>query len=124
MDISTTTKTYGPGASQGFIVKPSDITEVGCTLDLELIEATDGSIPAGTPLGGPTDAGTYGDYGDAGSDGTETFAGVLFDSIPTRGKTTGNVGASRIVLGAVYEAKLPKPIDAAAKADVPTIAFV
>lgn len=124
MDISPTTRTYGPGAGQGFIVKPSDITEVGCTLDLAAVAAVDGAIPAGTPLGGPTAAGTYGDYNNAATNGTEVFAGVLFDSIPTRGKTTGNVGASRIVLGAVYEAKLPKPIDAAAKADVPTIAFV
>ena len=49
---------------------------------------------------------------------------LLFDSIPTRGKVTGNVGASRIVLGAIYEGKLPFPVDAGFKTDVPTIAFV
>ena len=53
------------------------------------------------------------------------FVEVL--QVPSRTRQyeiAGNVGASRIVLGAIYEAKLPTPIDTAAKADVPTIAFV
>lgn len=125
MDISTTTTAYGPDSTQGGIVKPQDITEVGCTLDLALFpDAADGSIPALTPLAKVTASGLYGPYDNAATGGREVFAGLLFDTIPTRGKTTGNVGASRIVLGAIYEAKLPSPIDSAAKADMPTIAFV
>lgn len=126
MDLAIRTTEFGPDTDQGFIVKPNDITEVGCTLDLALFGLTDSdtSIPAGTPLGEVTASGVYGPYSDAATDGRQTFAGPLFDTIPTRGKTSGNVGASRIVLGAIYEAKLPTPIDPAAKADMPTIAFV
>ena len=235
MDLAIRTTDFGPDTDQGFIVKPSDITEVGCTLDLALfgLSASDTSIPAGTQLGKVTATGLYGAYSggdnrteesvtfteggsgltswtatfnghttssldddataaevlaalealadfapgdliverlsvapsswkvtadpdgslantdlgaftttptggtgtvvvavataggaEGSSDGRQVFAGLLFDSIPTGGKVAGNVGASRIVLGAVYEAKLPTPIDTAAKADVPTIAFV
>lgn len=232
MDLAIRTTDFGPDTDQGFIVKPSDITEVGCTLDLALFGLTtsDTSIPAGTPLGKVTATGKYGAYSgganrtdevatlteggsgltswtatfggqtttsidddataaqvetalealstigagnvavtgtsvatgltvtfqgdladadvgsitttptggtgtvvvavttaggaEGSSDGRQVFAGLLFDSIPTRGKVTGSAGASRIVLGAVYEAKLPSPVDTAAKADVPTIAFV
>lgn len=232
MDLDIRRTEFGPDTDQGFIVKPSDITEVGCTLDLSLfgLTADDRSIPAGTPLGLVTAEGVFGAYsgganrtdevqtlieggsgltsftitfdgqttgsidddatpaqvqaalealsniapgdvvvtgttapinmavrfagnladanvaqmtttptGGTGSvavatttaggaegsnDGRQVFAGVLFDTIPTRGKTSGNVGASRIVLGAIYEAKLPTPIDSAAKADMPSIVFV
>lgn len=235
MDLTVRTTDFGPDTDQGFIVKPSDITEVGCTLDLSLfgLSASDTSIPAGTPLGKVTATGLYGAYSggdnrteealtfteggsgltswtatyggqttasidddataadvksafealstiavdeflyerttvgpsawkvtvnpdgpsantdigaftttptggtgtvvvavttaggaEGSSDGRQVFAGLLFDSIPTRGKVTGSVGASRIVLGAIYEAKLPTPVDTAAKADVPSIAFV
>lgn len=232
MDLAIRTTDFGPDTDQGFIVKPSDITEVGCTLDLALfgLSASDTSIPAGTPLGKVTATGLYGAYSgganrtdervtlteggsgltswtatfggqttasidddataaqaqtalealstigagnvlvtgtsvatgltvtfrgdladadvsaitttptggtgtvvvavttaggaEGSSDGRQVFAGLLYDTIPTRGKVAGNVGASRIVLGAIYEAKLPTPIDTAAKADVPTIAFV
>lgn len=234
MDLTVRTTDFGPDTDQGFIVKPSDITEVGCTLDLSLfgLSASDTSIPAGTPLGKVTATGLYGAYSggdnrteeawtfteggsgltswtftpdggtasasldddataaevqaqfddkygegnfivtreevgpstwratvnpdgelantnltpptttptggtgtvvvatataggaEGSSDGREVFAGLLYDTIPTRGKTSGNVGASRIVLGAIYEAKLPTPVDSAAKADVPSIAFV
>ena len=234
VDLAIRTTEFGPDTDQGFIVKPSDITEVGCTLNLALfgLTADDGSIPAGTPLGKVTATGLYGAYSgganrtdetwtlaeggsgltswtftpdggsasasldddataadvqaevddaygegniivtrttvapstwvltvnpdgeladtdltpptttptggtgtvvvttttaggaEGSSDGRQVFAGLLFDTIPTRGKTAGNVGASRIVLGAIYEAKLPTPIDSAAKADMPTIAFV
>jgi hypothetical protein len=232
MDLAIRSETFGPDSSQGFIVKPSDITEVGCTLDLALFDlsTSDTSIPAGTPLGKVTASGKYGPYSgganrtdevvtlteggsgltswtatfggqtttsldddataaqveaalealstigegnvsvtgdgiatgltvtfqgdladtnvgnitttptggtgtvvvavttaggtEGSSDGREVFAGLLFDSIPTHGKVTGSVGASRIVLGAIYEAKLPTPIDSAAKADLTTIAFV
>jgi len=70
--------------------------------------------------------------GSTASDGTETFAGILWDDVPfTAGATTGNLGASRIVLGAVYLAKLPidagNPggVDALAQANTAVkIAFV
>lgn len=234
MDLAVRTTAYGPGSDQGGIVKPSDITEVGCTLDLALFpDAASGHIPALTPLGKVTSTGLYGPYSggdnrteeavtfteggsgltswtatfnghttgsldddataadvlaalealadfapgdlaverltvapsswkvtalqggayadtdlgdftttptggtgtvvvavttaggaEGSSDGRQVGAGLLFDSIPTNGKTTGNVGASRIVLGAIYEAKLPTPIDAGFKADVPSIVFV
>jgi hypothetical protein len=233
VDIAISRTEFGPDTDQGFIVKPQDITEVGCTLNLALfgLTAEDRSIPAGTPLGKVTASGLYGPYSgganrtdesvtlteggsgltswtatfggqttssldddatagqveaalealstigegnvevtggplgtgpftvtftgdladadvgaitttptggtgtvvvavvttggaEGSADGRQTFAGLLFDTIPTRGKTSGNVGASRIVLGAIYEAKLPTPIDSAAKADMTTLAFV
>ena len=237
VDIAVLTENIGPDSTQQGIVKPSDITEVGCTLDLALFAAAgqivNGVIPALTPLGKVTATNLYGPYGggdvttdevvtitvggsgltsftltfggqttasiddqatgadvqtalralstidlddpdddvtvtgpaggpwvvtftsalantnvgaitstptggsgtvtpvvtvaggaEGAADGRQVGAGLLFDSIPTRGKVTGNVGASRIVLGAIYEGKLPFPVDAGFKTDVPTIAFV
>ncbi len=124
MDLAVRTETHGPDSNQGFIVKPSDITEVGCTLDLAETTADGDYVIAGTPLGGPTAAGLFGDYDDGAADGREVFAGVLFDTIPTRGRSTGNVGASRIVVGAVYEAKLPIPLASNDAKSVLPIAFV
>lgn len=127
VDLAVRTENLGD-SDQGFIVKPSDITEVGCTLNLALFTPVDGVIPAGTPLAKVTASGLYGPYDDGGTGGLEVFAGRLFDTIPTRGKTTGNVGASRIVVGAVYAAKCPDSPNAAAvtamKSDHPTIAHV
>jgi hypothetical protein len=251
-DLKIRSTTYG-GGDQSFIVKPQDITEVGCTIDLanfgaarlaEIVAVHGNKIPAGTALAkdahglfGPYDpddagtnetqtltvlatGGTYkltvpgnvdivdwpdddedtvaiaeastaaavdaaletilgaGNVAVTGSDGgpfTITFggdfasmdvpllvgtsidlsgaantatvtagtggvddandgAGILFDDVPfASGATTGRLSASRIVLGAIYEAKLPFAaatagtsgrVDAAFKADIPTIAFV
>lgn len=128
VDIAVRTETLGPDSNQGFVVKPSQLTEVGCTLNLAAFTAPDGVIPAGTPLGKITATGLYGPYDPDAEDGTEVFAGRLFDTIPTRGKTVGNVGASRIVIGAVYGAKCPDSPDGdaieAMKADLPTIVHV
>ncbi len=126
MDLAVTTKSHGPGANQGFIVKPSDITEVGGTIDLAKAGASiaDNAVPAGTLLARVTASGNLGTYDNTATDGRQTCVGVLFDSIPTRGKTAGNVGCAVIVLGAIYGAKLPVAPDAAAKADIPSIVFV
>lgn len=251
-DLSIRSTTYG-GGDQSFIVKPGDITEVGCTLNLanfgatrlaEIVAVHGNKIPAGTALAedahglfGPYDpddggtnevqtltvtatSGTYeltvpgntdivgwpdddtdtialaeagtaaalqaalvtilgtgnvtatgsdggpytitfiGDFastdvpllvgtsidlaggaatavvtaGTAGVDDANDGAGILFDDVPfAAGATTGKLSASRIVLGAIYESKLPFAsstagtsgrVDAAFKADIPTIAFV
>lgn len=92
------------------------------TLDAALFTAAthypDGYIPSGVVLG-RTAAGLYGPYDAAATDGRETAAGHLFNSIPVRAGAT-NIGAPLLDHGAVVESKLPAGhgLDASAKTDL------
>lgn len=143
MDLAVRTQTFGQ-SDQSWVVDPDYAGKVGCTLDLSKFgsgqltgwtSGTTGIIPSGTALGVVTASGKFGPYDDSKSDGTQTLAGILWDDIVfAAGATTGNLGASRVVLGLVYVAKLPLTassagtpgrIDAAAQADtVAKIVFV
>jgi len=135
MDLGLKTQNFS-SADQSWIVDPDYAGKVGCTIDLALFgsgqltgftDGAQGRIPAGTALGKKTSGGKFGPYDDSKSDGTETFAGYLWDDVPfVAGATTGSLGASRVVFGMVYVAKLPLTasssgtpgrIDAAGQAD-------
>lgn len=91
------------------------------TLDLTKLTAkvTDGVIKSGILLGRITATGQYGAYDNAATDGRETAAGFLFNSI-TVTAGAARVGAPLLEHGAVIEAKLPAGhgLDAAAKTDL------
>lgn len=113
-DISVKTKT-ATASDQSWIVKPNDITEVGCTIDIAKLPAdvqAAGRVPSGFALGKVTATSRYGAYdvddGSAVTDGRAVFAGLLFDDVTfTPGATSGVVSASRVVIAAVYASKLP-----------------
>lgn len=77
-----------------------------------------GFIPSGTVLGKIATSGLYGPYDDNASDGTQTAAGILFNSTTVNG--AADVGAPILLHGQVIEAKLPASsgIDANAKTDL------
>lgn len=76
-----------------------------------------GYIKSGEPLGKIAATGLYGPYDDAASDGRETLVGHLFTTQAVR-EGGGNITANLLAHGKVVEARLPHPVDAAAKADV------
>lgn len=129
------------GSDQSWIVKPNDITEVGCTIDIAKLPAdvqAAGRVPSGFALGKVTTTGRFGAYdvndGAAVTDGRAKFAGLVFDDVKFKaGATTGVVTASRVVIGAVYAAKLPLAdedagdpgrLDATGQLDLPTIVLI
>lgn len=77
----------------------------------------DGYIKSGEPLGKITATGLYGPYDTAASDGRETLVGHLFTTQAVR-EGGGDILANLLAHGKVVEARLPHPVDAAAKADV------
>lgn len=91
------------------------------TLDLAKFtsKVTDGVLKSGLVLGRITASGLYGPYDNAATDGRETAAGFLFNTIPAT-TTSTRVGAPLLEHGAVIEAKLPTGhgLDAAAKTDL------
>lgn len=141
--IAIRSQTFG-SSDQSWLVDPDYAGKVGCTVDLSKFGGSQltgwtsglqGIIPAGTALGLVTATGKVGPYDDAASDGTQTFAGILWDDVPfVAGATTGNLSAARVIFGMVYTAKLPAfgstvgtpgRLDAAGIADtVVKIAFV
>lgn len=135
MDLKVRTQNFSQ-SDQSFIVDPDYAGKVGCTLDLSKFagatltawtSGTQGVIPAGIALGVVTATGKFGPYDDSKADGTQTLGGILWDDVTfAAGATTGNIGASRIVFGMVYLAKLPLTassagtpgrVDAAGQAD-------
>lgn len=76
-----------------------------------------GYIKSGEPLGKIAATGLYGPYDGAASDGRETLVGHLFTTQAVR-EGGGNITANLLAHGKVVEARLPHPVDAAAKADV------
>lgn len=90
------------------------------TLDMAKLTAkvTDGVIKSGMLLGRITASGQYGPYDPSASDGRETAAGFLFNTITASGAE--RVGAPLLEHGAVIEAKLPAGhgLDDAAKTDL------
>jgi len=107
------------------MVKPSQ----SVTIDAANLVAADvggafpGFLPVGFPLGKVTADGSYAKYDNTNSDGTETLKGVLGEDIPVT-SATSVVHASLLTHPVLIEANLPVAIDAAGKAEVPTIVFI
>lgn len=90
-----------------------------------------GYIPAGIAVGKVTATGLFGPYDDTASDGRQVFYGLTFNDVTAvraNGSVAAKVGTGAFVRGSVTTAKLPfqsgpGSVDAAAKADAPTIRF-
>jgi hypothetical protein len=100
----------------------------GVTLDLALFTESDhypdGHLRSGLVLGIVTTSGLAGPYDDAATDGREDAIGHLFTSVAVRDSSI-DVGAAVLDHGAVVEGNLPANhgLDAAAKADLPMVAY-
>ena len=82
-----------------------------------------GAILSGNPLGKITATGLYGPYTTGAADGTDVLAGFLVGTKQVNGQT--KLVSAILTHGAVREARLPFPVDAAGKADVAgTIRFI
>jgi len=129
MDLTiTSTSTTGTitniFASEVGMTKPSYTVTIDAA-DLVVADvggAFPGYLPVGFPLGKVTATGTYAKYDNGNADGTETLVGVLGEDVPVT-SATSIVHGSRLTHCALIEANLPVVIDAAGKAEMPTITF-
>lgn len=109
---------YGPGETPSVTVSVAAFTEG--------THYPNGYLPSGTVLGKITASGLYGPYDNAASDGREVAAGILFGSLPLKGRV--KVGGAVIQHGFVTQSKLPfqsgtGSIDTAGKADLSLVKF-
>lgn len=110
--LAIKTDTFGATSSQAWIHDPAHVDKVGDSLDLALFAAVSDTIANGSVLSGiavaeVTATGLFGPYNPAATNGTQAFAGYVYDDVPTRDATTGNLGFSRVVGGVVRTEKLP-----------------
>lgn len=98
------------------------------TLDMSLFtEAThfpNGELRSGTVLAKHTGSGKYGPYADAGANGLDAAAGLLFNTVRVA-KPTSQIGAPILEHGRVRVSKLPANhgLTAAARADLTHFRF-
>lgn len=90
-----------------------------------------GYIPSGCAIGKVTATGRFGPYDNTASDGRETFYGLTFapaQVVRANGSVAAKVGTGALVQGDVSLSKLPfqtgpGSLDAAGRAEVPTIRY-
>ena len=83
-----------------------------------------GYLPVGFPLGKVTADGSYAEYDDGDAiAGTGVMRGVLGEDVLVT-SATSIVHGSLLTRPTLIEANLPVVIDAAGKADMPTIVFI
>ncbi|SDD59073.1 Bacteriophage lambda head decoration protein D [Mycolicibacterium neoaurum] len=133
-DISLQTTTYQVGNKQWLLQEPK--VKLNVTLDPSKFTAgthyPNGYLPSGTAIGKVTATGLYGPYDDTKSDGTQTLYGYTYADVRfvrQNGTTAAKVGTGAVVNDAIISvAKLPfqsgaGAVDAAGKADTPTIRY-
>lgn len=137
-DIAVTTTAYQVEKRSWLIPQPGAIghgySRSG-TLDVSAFTAgthyPNGYIPSGTVLGRITATGLLGPYDNAATDGRQTAAGLLYAAtkVPNPADTTVDVGCAYVAAFAVVRpSRLPfqagvGSLDAAGRADLPTIYF-
>lgn len=121
MNLGTTTETFGQDDQSWLASAHGTDTAKTITLDTSAFTPAthypNGYFPSGLPLGKITASGLYGPYDNAATDGRETFAGHLFTAVKAPAVNTIDPQGALFWHGAVVEAKLPRPVDAAAKTD-------
>lgn len=123
MDISVRDEVFGSENRAWLGSQHGTESNRSITLDVSTFTAAthypDGVIPSGVVLGQITATGLFGPFDPNATDGRDTAAGHLFNSIPVSAGAT-NLGAPLLDHGAVVESKLPAAsgLDATAKADL------
>lgn len=122
MNLSPTTETFGQDDQSWLASAHGTDTARPLTLDTSaFVPAThypNGYFPSGLPLGRITATGLFGPYDNTAADGREVLAGFLFTAVSAPSVNTIDPQGALFWHGAVVEAKLPRPVDAAGKADV------
>ncbi|MGV9546865.1 head decoration protein [Streptomyces ardesiacus] len=124
MDLSLKTESFTQDRRDWLGSAHGTDVPVSVTLDVSKFNSAthypDGFIKSGVPLGRITATGLYGPYSDTATDGRETLAGFLFTAqdVNARRVASTKVVGSMLWHGAIREAKLPVPVDAAGKDDV------
>jgi hypothetical protein len=133
-DISMQTTTYQVGNKQWLLQEPK--VKLNVTYDIsKFTQGThfpNGFIPSGVALGKVTATGLVGPYDGTASDGRETLYGHGYADVRAvhqNGAVATQVGTGAVVNDAIISvSKLPfqagaGAVDAAGKADVPTIRY-
>lgn len=133
-DISLQTTNYQVGNKQWLLQEPK--VKLNVTLDIsKFTQGThfpNGYIPSGCAIAKVTATGLYGPYDNTKSDGTEVLYGHTYADVRAvrqNGSVATKVGTGAVVNDAIISvAKLPfqsgaGSVDAAGKADVPTIRY-
>jgi len=122
MDLSVRTETFG-GDNQAWLGSAHGTSSGrSITLDKTLFTPANhypqGYLRGGTPVGQVTATKKFGPYDDAATDGRQTLVGFVLtpQTFATGGGT--DIIAPLYEHGAIIEANLPIPIDAAGRADV------
>lgn len=133
-DISLQTTNFQVGNKQWLLQEPK--VKLNVTLDIsKFTQAThfpNGYIPSGCAIAKVTATGLYGPYDNTKSDGTEVLYGHTYGDVRAvrqNGSVATKVGTGAVVNDAIISVgKLPfqagaGSVDAAGKADVPTIRY-
>ena len=133
-DISLQTTNYQVGNKQWLLQEPK--VKLNVTLDIsKFTQGThfpNGYIPSGCAIAKVTATGLFGPYDNTKSDGTEVLYGHTYADVRAvrqNGSVATKVGTGAVVNDAIISvAKLPfqsgaGSVDAAGKADVPTIRY-
>ncbi|WSV31897.1 head decoration protein [Streptomyces sp. NBC_01017] len=122
MNLAPVTETFGQDDQSWLASAHGTDTAKPLTLDTSaFVPAThypNGYFPSGLPLGKITATGLYGPYDNTAADGREVLAGFLFTAVSAPSVNTVDPQGALFWHGAVVEAKLPRPVDAAGKTDV------
>ncbi|MFI1607846.1 head decoration protein [Streptomyces griseofuscus] len=122
MKLAITTETFGQDDQSWLASAHGTDTARPATLDTSAFTPAthypNGYFPSGLPLGLITATKLYGPYDNTASDGREVLAGFLFTAVSAPSVNTIDPQGALFWHGAVVEAKLPRPVDAAGKADV------
>lgn len=124
MDLSLKTESFTQDRRDWLGSAHGTDVPVSVTLDVSKFDAEDhypdGFIKSGIPLGKITATSLYGPYDDTATDGRQTLVGFLFTAqdVNARRVASTKVVGSMLWHGAIREAKLPVPVDAAGKTDV------
>ncbi|MEW1867038.1 head decoration protein [Streptomyces caelestis] len=128
MDLSLTTQTFGADDQSWLGSMHGTQATESITLDVSTFTAGThypaGYFKSGIPLGRITATGKYGPYNGAAADGTETLVGFLYAAVKAPAANTTDVAGAMLVHGKVVASRLPVPVDAAGRADVPMIRFI
>lgn len=122
MNLATVTESFGQDDQSWLASAHGTDTARPLTLDTSAFVAgthyPNGYFPSGLPLGRITATGLYGPYDNTAADGREVLAGFLFTAVAAPSVNTVDPQGALFWHGAVVEAKLPRPVDAAGKTDV------
>lgn len=128
MDLRLRSETFGADDQSWLGSEHGTQATESVTLDTSTFTAgthyPGGYFKSGIPLGQITATGKFGPYDGGATDGRETLVGFLFAAVAAPSDPAVDVAGAMLVHGKVRASRLPVPVDAAGRADVPMIRFI